>query len=403
MTLEEALAPVGIDEFLGTYVGRQYALLRGTPGRFHNLLSWHELNEALERVRVNENRVSLVRQAKGIPRESYVQSSKSGSAQYLIGPAVVKHVADGATLVVNQVDELFPDIRRLAESCERIFQVYVSANLYAGWRRDNGFDVHWDSHGTLILQLRGRKDWKVWKPTRQHPLPGDRMEITPRPTEDPIWEGALEDGDVLYMPRGWWHVAWPRDEPSVHITIGLNHPTGFDMLNWAVERMRESVGVRMDAPFWHDPETKANWLRAVREACIAALDDGALEEFMWHTTGRAHSRPVVRLPEQSIATVAPAVEDSMRLRLSRGSRLHLQSSDRGGMVTFNVNGVPWQCHEGLAPALGLLNHIEPCTLDDMRRATDARYRPLLRPFVTSLIAAGVVWGELPSAAPSPVG
>lgn len=393
MTLEEALAPVSIDEFLRTYVGRQYALLRGTTGRFHSLLSWQTLNEALERVRVNENRVSLVRQAKSMPRESYVQSSKSGNSQYLIGPAVVKHIADGATLIVNQVDELFPDVRRLAESCERIFQIYVSANLYAGWRRDNGFDVHWDSHGTLILQLRGRKDWKVWNPTRQHPLPGDGPEITLRPTDDPTWEGTLADGDVLYMPRGWWHVAWPRDEPSVHITIGLNHPTGLDMLNWAMGRIRGAVDVRMDIPLWQDTETKASWLKAVREACVAALDDQALEAFMLHTTARAHSRPVVRLPEQSIPTDMPAIENTTRLRLSRGRRLHLKPADRG-MVIFEFNGSQWQCHEGLAPALNLLNHIEPCTLDDMRNAMDARYRPILRPFITNLIAGGVVWGEL---------
>lgn len=393
MTLKQALAPVGIDEFLHTYVGRQYALLRGAAGRFHSLLSWQELNDALERVRVNENRVFLVRQAEGIPRESYVQSSKSGSAQYLIGPALVRHISDGATLVVNQVEELFPNIRRLAESCERIFHIYVSANLYAGWRRDHGFDVHWDSHDTLILQLRGRKDWKIWKPTRQHPLPGERVEITPRPTEDPIWEGTLEDGDILYMPRGWWHMAWPREEPSVHITIGLNHPTGFDLLNWAMERTRQSVDVRMDAPFWRDADTKAKWLDAIREACVTALDDRALEEFMWHTMGRAHSRPVVRLPEQPIVAATPTVADTMRLRLSRGSRLRLEPSDNE-MMSFSFNGARVQFHEGLAPALRLLNHIEPCTLDDMRGAMEFRYRPLLRPFITSLVEGGVVWGEM---------
>lgn len=394
MTLEDALAPLSLDEFLHTYVGQQYLLLRGTAGRFHPLMSWDDLNGALERVRVNENRVSLVKQSKGVPRESYVETSKSGAAQYLIGPALVKHVSDGATLIVNQIEELIPDIRRLAESCERVFQIYVSANLYAGWRRDNGFDVHWDSHGTLILQLRGRKDWKVWKPTRQHPIGGDRSEITPKPTEDPIWEGTLEDGDVLYMPRGWWHVAFPRDEPSVHITIGLNHPTGLDLLTWLTERMRDSVDVRLDVPFWKDAAAQAEWFGRVRAACIAALDDRAIERFLEHTTGRAHARPFVRLPEQSVGSgAAPVVDDTMHLRLMRGSRLHLQPSERAGMIAFVVNGSTWQCHEGLAPALRQLNHIEPVTLSDLRRTVDARFLPLLRPFLGSLISAGIVWAE----------
>jgi ribosomal protein L16 Arg81 hydroxylase len=393
MTLQDALAPLSLDEFLNKYVGRQHALIRGTHGRFHGLLSWDDLDRALEQVRVNDDRVDLVRHAKRVARDSYVESSRTGRTQYLNGPAVVKHVTRGATLILKEVDEIIPAIRTLSESCEHVFQFYVSVNLYAAWRRDNGFDVHWDSHGTLILQLRGRKDWIVWGPTRQYPLPGDRTSAIPPPTETPVWQGTLEDGDLLYMPRGWWHVARPRDEPSIHITLALNHPTGMDMMLWLLERMRDSIHVRMDVPVWQHADVQAEWFHSIREACITAFDHRVIEQFLESVAGRAHSRPLVRLPRQSVLAASQFIDETMNFRLTRGSKLCFHAMDGNGMMSFLVRGSAWECHEGLVPALRLLNHITPCTLSEMRNVTTPRTLPLLRPFLMRLIAADVVWIE----------
>lgn len=392
MTLAEVLAPIRVEEFQRSYLGQRYVVVKGGRGRFQSLLSWHELNEGLSRVRVNDGRVALVKNTQRIAPETYVQSSQSGKSQYLIGPAVTRHVLDGATLIVNQVDELFPEIRRLAESCEELFQVYVSGNLYAGWRRDKGFDVHWDSHDTLIVQVMGCKDWKVWRPTREHPIGGDGRDVAPPPTDDPIWEGTLEDGDTLYMPRGWWHVACPRNEPSVHVTFGVSHRTGVDLLSWMIERAKASVNVRMDIPHWKSVEERRAWLQAVRDACVSALDDDVVERYMSDLGSRAHSRPIVRLPETVSPAGAPTLDDQASLRLCRGRRLHLVPRSTGG-ISFVADGREWQCHEGLTPALAMLHQLDPCTLTDMRRRVAEKAKPLLRPFVTALLAAGVVWAE----------
>jgi ribosomal protein L16 Arg81 hydroxylase len=393
MTLDNVIAPYDVTKFLSDYVGRQYLRIEGESGRFRHLLSWRDLNRSLACLRLGEGRVSLVRQGRSIPETSYIAQSRSGRSQYLIGPAVTRLVAAGATLVVNQVDELFPEIKQLAESCERVFHIYTTVNLYAGWRRDHGFDVHWDGHDTLILQVQGFKDWKVWAPSRLHPLDGEHKTPMPRPTLPPDWEGTLHEGDVLYMPRGWWHVASPRDDVSLHLTVGLKHPTGIDLLTWGVEHLRESVLARMDLPHWRDSEAKESWLVALRGELMSILSERPIERYFDEADSTAHTRPIVRLSEHLEKSSSVALSEDMQLRLTRGRRLALNIEGSTGVVSFTNQGTTWQCHASLIPALRLLNNVEPCTLADMRRAIDSSAIPFLYPFLLALIIGNVIWTE----------
>lgn len=62
-------------------------------------------------------------------------------------------------------------------------------------------------------------------------------------------------------------------------------------------------------------------------------------------------------------------------------------------ISFNTGGVEWQCNAALRPALSLLNHIEPCTLKEMRAHLATGGKPLLRPFVMGLLLGNVIWAE----------
>src|SRR5258708_3121010 len=123
---------------------------------------------------------------------------------------------------------------------------------------------HWDGHDVLILQVHGRKLWKVYPMTREHPIQGDPKDE--KPPEEPVWEGMLESGDLLYIPRGWWHVAVPVDEPTLHLTVGLHRPTGLDFVSWYAERLRSQAVVRENLPAIGTESDKAAHLERLREA-----------------------------------------------------------------------------------------------------------------------------------------
>jgi lysine-specific demethylase/histidyl-hydroxylase NO66 len=70
-----------------------------------------------------------------------------------------------------------------------------------------GFAPHYDDIEAFVLQLEGRKHWKVYKPL-------NKEEVLPRfsspnylqsDLSEPIIDIILEAGDLLYFPRGYIH------------------------------------------------------------------------------------------------------------------------------------------------------------------------------------------------------
>ena len=77
----------------------------------------------------------------------------------------------------------------------------------------------------FILQLDGRKEWRLYDVPVKHPFMGHKVGRVPQ-GEPPAQAGrprmtlTLEPGDMLYMPRGLVHEAATTDAaPSLHLTI----------------------------------------------------------------------------------------------------------------------------------------------------------------------------------------
>jgi ribosomal protein L16 Arg81 hydroxylase len=228
--LEHILSPISTNEFIERHFGKSFLHVPGSKGKFGDLVPWNKLNQILEEHRLEPPRLRLYQAGKPIVPEKYL--TRDGWRSRLQAAELTNLLAQGATLIVDAFDELYRPVRELAVALERVFRIGVQANLYAGWRTDQGFDCHYDDHDTVILQIAGRKHWKVYRPTRLYPLEKERdVEVAKEPTEDPIWDNVLEDGDMLYIPRGWWHVVYPVDEPTLHLTVGLRNHRGLDLLH----------------------------------------------------------------------------------------------------------------------------------------------------------------------------
>jgi len=105
---------------------------------------------------------------------------------------------------------------------EESFLSGFGSNAYYTPAGSQGFAPHWDDVEAFVLQLEGRKKWKI------HGL-GSEEEILPRFSSrnfqqeevgDTIMEIVLEPGDLLYFPRGTIHQAMSDDETdSFHLTV----------------------------------------------------------------------------------------------------------------------------------------------------------------------------------------
>ena len=69
--------------------------------------------------------------------------------------------------------------------------------------------------------IDGAQTLEVFAPTFPLPLPHQKSkELQHECPLEPVFDGVLEAGDVLYLPRGWWHEAIPlQNEETFFISL----------------------------------------------------------------------------------------------------------------------------------------------------------------------------------------
>ena len=177
-----------------------------------------------------------------VPAETYTREvMESGlRRRRLIPDRFTRLMAGGATLVINRMEVFSVEARRLCGEVERFAGYQTTANGYITFGGQGTFGKHWDVHDVFAFQLIGSKQWKVYPPTFPYPLSNHTSaqlgQQFPLGTPTPALDCQLETGDLLYIPRGWWHQVTPLDQPSFHLSVGLFVPTVFDYVIWVMSR-----------------------------------------------------------------------------------------------------------------------------------------------------------------------
>ncbi|MDT5294793.1 MAG: hypothetical protein QOJ76_1673 [Acidobacteriota bacterium] len=390
-SLAEILEPCAPEEFLDSSWGVNVLHVGGRAGKFARMMPWGRLGEILRRHRLDFPRLRLVRDGKPLPVSSYLRHT-TGARQKSIIPRLkttelARQLREGATLVLDAVDELSEPVEELATNLELFFREHVQVNLYAGWQTSRGFDLHWDDHDVFILQVTGRKRWSVYGQTRPYPLVND-VEKARKPTHAPVWQGTLEDGDLLYIPRGWWHVAEPLAEPTLHLTVGVHNRTGLDLLRWLSERVRASETFRRDLPRFAPHAERAAHAARLRAELLAAWDASPLERFYEEMDARAEPRARLELPWDAMPGAAPPAP-SASVRLLAPRPLKLEAA--GGVIEFDCMKRRWRFTADALPVLRALSERRACTVAELCEAARGRLTTdTVRVFVSELARHGLV-------------
>ncbi|HYH84481.1 MAG TPA: cupin domain-containing protein [Pyrinomonadaceae bacterium] len=391
-TLAEILKPYAPEEFLASFWGVNFLHARAAAaGRFARLMPWETLNEILRRGRLDFPRLRLVKDGKPLPVSEYLRHvaavRRRASIPRLKTSELTKHLREGATLVLDAVDELHEPLEQLAAGLELFFREHVQINLYAGWQTSRGFDLHWDDHDVFILQVMGRKRWSVYGQTRPFPLVAD-VEKAEKPTREPLWEGTLEDGDLLYIPRGWWHVAQPLAETTLHLTVGIHNRTGLDLLRWLTERMRASEAFRRDLPRMASSSELSAHVARMREELLAEMGDALLERFYDDMDAQAEPRARPSLPWGATTELMPS-DGRAVVRLVAPRPLKFEEADDA--VEFSALKRRWRFKKEALLILRPLAERRACTIAELcagaRGALDAE---TVRALVRELLLHGFV-------------
>lgn len=357
-TLADLVAPLEVSQFLDNVWGRTHQRFVGSPGRFADLMPWAELNRVLRQHRLEFPRLRLALDGGVVPAHEYteqVQTRRGGPVSRLLAAPLARRLRGGATLVLDAVDELVEPVGDLAVRLEHELRERVQVNLYAGWGTTHGFDLHWDDHDALIVQVAGRKRWRMYGATRPKPLYRD-VQPPARPDGDPTDEFLLEDGDVLYVPRGHWHVVSAVGEQSLHLTVGVNPATGVDLVSWLADQVRADEVFRADLPRFAPAEERARLAARLRAKLSELMTPDVVDRFL--TDRDAHAPAQVRVGLPWSATADPIPDDDAALVRFLAPRAILEQGETtvillatGHKLTFAapagpvlaalLSGLPW--------------------------------------------------------------
>lgn len=378
-------APLG--EFIRASWGREHVHAPGEAGRFAHLLPWESLNTVLREHRLPPPRLRLVLDGAPVPESTYLQPSHRGRSA---GNCRIDHgllqgqLRRGATLVLDAVDELVGPVGELAEALERTFRERFQVNAYAGFGTSRGFGVHWDDHDVFVLQVAGRKRWRVYGHTRAFPLSRD-AEADADPPSGPVWEGVLRAGDVLYLPRGCWHGAVAMGEATLHLTCGATARTGIDLLGWCVDELRARPAFRRDLPRFARPEERAAHVSELRGALVDLLADGVLDRYFAHLDAVAEVRTRMSLP--LAVSRAPLSADALLRWLP--VRVDRVDPAPDGTARIAAGGRRWTFAAAAIPALRALAGARRISLGALAEVSSLPPETL-RVFVRELLEAGLV-------------
>lgn len=194
--------------------------------------------------------------------EDFDRAISSGWSVRFLRPQ--EHVASISAFLFNLEEEL---------------QCSCGVNSYWTPHGSQGFSPHWDDVDVFLLQLEGQKHWRLYKPPAADVHPRVSSEdLQQDEIGEPIFDGVLKQGEMIYMPRGTIHqgdtthvgkLAPNGPQHSLHVTF-----SAFQMHTWAdiVESTYKyrcelsaanTVGLRQTLPL--------NWQRVMGSICNSKM------------------------------------------------------------------------------------------------------------------------------------
>lgn len=252
LNLTDLLGPVDRDQFFATYWERRPLVVRrGQSDHYAQLLTLEDIDRLLF---AQEQRYPSVRLAKvgaSFPRSSFTEDIPWGGSSFdgvIRSDALLAEYRAGATIIVDALHRAWKPLALLCKHLEAELNHPTQVNIYLTPPGAQGFGQHYDTHDAFILQTAGHKHWRIYEAPLRLPLPSQPWDPARYPVGELIEEVDLQQGDLIYIPRGFVHEAMTSDAQSLHVTLGINAYTWMDVFAELLNRCRQDARFRESLP-----------------------------------------------------------------------------------------------------------------------------------------------------------
>jgi len=352
--------------FATKHWGRAPLLSRAAqlPSSFEDVFDAAAVDELVSQRGLRTPFLRMAKEGQVLPAGTFTRGGGAGASigDQAADDRVLTRMDDGATLVLQALHRAWPPLVTFASRLSDELGHPVQINAYITPPGNRGFAPHYDVHDVFVLQVAGRKRWRIHEPVVRDPLADQPWEkykdaVAAGAAGEPQIDAVLEPGDALYLPRGTIHAADALGETSIHLTVGVHPITRYDLVSHLLKlaaaepELRTSLpmGVDLADPATLAPEVAATveGLRAfLAEAPVGALADKVGDDLM------ARTRPAPIGPLAQL-DAAESVQLASRLRRRAGLRLRTVEDRENVNLTMLDRSVtlPLACADAVKHAL----------------------------------------------------
>jgi ribosomal protein L16 Arg81 hydroxylase len=313
------LAPVAPEVFFEKYEAREHLFItRNLPCFYDGVLRLEDLDTYFQSQVTPAIFFYPVSVGVRSPSDAWSRDRHSarGYDRVAVPERLFNLYSEKTTLILNEAHLSIPP---LAQACRELTEELgfrAQANIYITPAESQGFNRHSDNHDVIILQISGRKSWTLY------PRGVERVDV------------EIQRGDLLYIPSGLAHAASCSDDASIHVTVGLHPPYGYQVLQELVAVARNHPEFQRPAPPASASMERKRQFEAAfsRNVCelLAATDVSTLLENRFHALvenqnhgWRGRFLDVLRLPEITPNTVLCVRPEIITRVENRGPKLVL--------------------------------------------------------------------------------
>ncbi|XP_050085991.1 bifunctional lysine-specific demethylase and histidyl-hydroxylase NO66 [Anopheles aquasalis] len=213
------IGPMGVEEFVAAYWERKPLLVQRNDHHYYaGLLSRVMIDEML--------RTNNIEYTKNIDITSYVGGHREthNPEGRVLPPEMWHYYGEGCSVRMLNPQTYLRTIYELNVKLQEYFHCMTGANFYLTPPNSQGFAPHYDDIEAFVLQIEGRKRWRLYPPRRRQEVLArvSSENIAEHELGSPIVDVVLEAGDLLYFPRGCIHqAATVPGAHSLHVTLSV--------------------------------------------------------------------------------------------------------------------------------------------------------------------------------------
>lgn len=262
--------PITPEMFFNKYWENEVLLLsRNNEAYWNGLLSLEVIDNVISSLNLEYPDLCVAKANENIPKEQYLIKGEIVNVS-----KIYQYFGDGHTIILNHLHDRLPVMAHLCRSMEFEFSMPFQTNIYLTPKNAQGFKAHYDAHCVFIIQVHGKKRWRIYQKALDRPTKDHHNIDSTDEYGAPTMEFDLNPGDLVYIPRGVVHEAVTSDDQSMHITLGALAYTWADTLpdilrtiSLADSEFRKSLPIGFANNNYDQSEAKEIYLRLINKLC----------------------------------------------------------------------------------------------------------------------------------------